>query len=242
MSLEWVLTVYETLPSTSDECKKLAESGALSGTAIVARTQTSGRGTHGRTWESLEGNLAFSFIMRHCRLEEITQILPFVVAVSLYDAMRFFVPGASLKIKWPNDLVHEGAKLAGTLIERGGHAASSWVVVGIGANLATAPLIETQKTTCLARLGGAVDPVRLAHTILENVAYWLACWERLGFAPIRDAWLERGHELGSRLAARRGNTYIPGFFAGLDDDGRLLLQTEQHGVQTFTAGDVILLG
>jgi len=242
MSFLWSLTCYETLGSTSDFCKQLAENGAPSGHAVLAYSQTAGRGTRGRVWTAPEGNLSFSFLLRHDRLKELAQVMPFLVAVSLHEALCSFLPHAELRLKWPNDVVCEGAKLCGVLIERGGIADAAWIVTGIGVNLQTAPVIEGRRTVSAVTLGAEIAPEGLAECILAQFGLWIDRWEREGFAPIRMAWLDRAHDPGSRLAVQKGADYIEGFFVGLDECGRLLLQTDRDEIQTFSTGETLLLG
>ncbi|WP_122039200.1 biotin--[acetyl-CoA-carboxylase] ligase [Asaia bogorensis] len=238
----WTLECHETLGSTSDYCKNEAENGAAHGRAVLAYCQTAGRGTRGRQWDAPSGNLSFSFICRDARVNDLVQAMPFMVAVAVHDALSTCAPSAALRIKWPNDILCDGAKLAGVLIERGGATGSEWIVVGIGANLKTAPDIAGRQTVALSALGGQVGPADLARQILTCFSFWFDLWQRRGFAPIRQAWLDRAHEPGSRLAVQRGGDYIEGFFAGLDECGRLVLQTDQNEVQTVAAGDILLLG
>lgn len=242
MSFPWSLTCYESLGSTSDFCKNQAEEGAPNGLAVLARRQTAGRGTRGRAWTAPEGNLSLSFLLRHEAIETLVRVMPFLVAVAAHEALSSCLPHARLQLKWPNDIICDGAKLCGVLIERGGEPCSAWIVTGIGANLMTAPEIEGRKTVSVAALGARIAPEDLATRILEQFSLWLDRWERDGFEPVRMAWLDRAHEPGSRLAVQRGADYIEGFFAGLDASGRLLLQTDRDEIQTFAAGDILLLG
>lgn len=242
MSFPWSLTCYDTLGSTSDFCKLQAENGASNGTAVLAFRQSAGRGTRGRVWAAPEGNLSFSFLCRHPRRDALMQVLPFLIAISAHEALTCVLPDAPLRLKWPNDIICHDAKLCGVLIESGGSAKDAWIVVGIGANLQSAPVIEGRKTVSVAALGGVAAPEPLARSILDQFSLWLSRWERGGFEPIRTAWLDRAHAPGSRLAVQRGENYIEGFFAGLDLTGRLLLQTDQGEIQTFAAGDILLLG
>ena len=238
----WTLECHELLGSTSDFCKIAADEGAPHGMAVLAFRQTAGRGTRGRQWDAPEGNLSFSFICRDAHCGALVEIMPFLLAVALHDALASCVVNTSLRIKWPNDITAHGAKLAGILIERGGTGESSWIVTGIGVNIRSAPTITGRKTVALATLGAQIDAPSLARLILDQVGLWLGRWKRDGFAPLRQAWLDRAHEPGSRLAVQRGENYIEGFFAGLDERGRLLLQTDLNEVQTFAAGDILLLG
>ena len=230
----WRLRAFEALDSTSSLCRQLAEAGEPERLAIVARRQNAGRGTQGRSWVSPPGNLYLSVLLRPTEPARAVAQWSLLAAVALAEAVATVVP--AVRLKWPNDLVVDGAKLAGILCESaldvdGGLA---WLVVGFGVNVATAPDVPGRATTSL---GGAVTADALVAPILRNLDRLRLERLRDGFGPIRAAWLARAPELGTHLTIRAGDRpIVGGAFAGLDDDGQLLLSAGGR-VRAFAAGE-----
>ncbi|WP_431305436.1 biotin--[acetyl-CoA-carboxylase] ligase [Sediminicoccus sp. BL-A-41-H5] len=230
------LQIHDSLPSTQSLLTERAERGEAAGLAILARRQTAGRGRAGRAWNSQAGNLHISILIRPMASARDIAGYALLAAVALHDAARHHAPGRALTLKWPNDLMESGAKLAGILSEaaldeRGGIA---HLIFGIGVNLAHAPVVEGRAVAAL----GAIPPEDVAATLLERLAHWLALREAGGFAPIRAAWMERGPERGSRMTLRHGDKPVTGSYEGLAEDGGLLLATA-GGPMVFHAGEVM---
>lgn len=239
--MTWRFEFYETLGSTSDLLKEKAEAGAQDKLAIQAFSQTSGRGTRGRSWVDPGGNLAISLLFRPEKSIDFLAAIPFLTAVSLYETARQFSTGeADFMLKWPNDLLLSERKMAGVLIEAGGNADRKWVVVGIGANLRQAPQIEGRQLSALSEVAAAPDPAVFGRDLTLQMDRWIGLWEAEGFAPIREAWLERAHPVGRHLAVQRGETYISGSFSGLDEQGRLLLALPNGETIPVVTGDILL--
>ncbi|AFW01994.1 biotin--[acetyl-CoA-carboxylase] ligase [Gluconobacter oxydans] len=239
--MTWRFEFYETLGSTSDLLKKKAEAGAQGKLAIQAFSQTSGRGTRGRSWVDPGGNLAISLLFRPEKSIDFLAVIPFLTAVSLYETARQFSTGeADFMLKWPNDLLLSERKMAGVLIEAGGNADRKWVVVGIGANLRQAPQIEGRQLSSLSEVAAAPDPAVFGRDLALQMDRWIGLWEAEGFVPIREAWLERAHPVGRHLAVQRGETYISGSFSGLDEQGRLLLALPNGETIPVVTGDILL--
>lgn len=160
----WRLETYARLASTSDLCRDRAQAGEAAGLAVRADEQTAGRGTQGRLWVSPPGNLYLSVLLRpRIPPREAPQIAPGVGAL-VAAALQPFAP-AKLEVKWPNDVLLDGAKLAGILVESAASGASlDWLVIGIGANLATAPTLPDRPT---ATLSGALTAPAAAAVILD---------------------------------------------------------------------------
>ena len=235
------LHVHEALPSTSDLVIRLAEAGEPEGIVILAHHQTAGRGTKGRGWEGPSGNLHLSVLLRPDEPLRFAVQWSFVAAVALADALLPLLPDPSvLSLKWPNDLMLNGAKAAGILAETsaGGAGGIAWVCLGIGVNLAHAPDVPGRATASLADLGLAPPtPEAFAADLLNALAARRAQRAAEGFGAIRAAWLARGPAMGAPLAIRRQGAEITGRFAGLADDGSLLLATGER-IQAFTSGEV----
>lgn len=235
------LRIHEALPSTSDLVAQLAGAGEPDGLAVLARRQTAGRGTQGRAWESRAGNLHLSVLLRPAELLRHAPQWGLLAAVALADVVAPLLPDPTvLALKWPNDLMLGGAKAAGILSEaaaddRGGIA---WLCLGIGVNLAHAPEVPGRTTACLADAGIVPPaPEAFAESLLSALDRRRTQRLTEGFAPIRAAWLARGPAPDSHLTVRRGGAEIAGRFAGLAEDGSLLLATDGR-IHAVASGEV----
>ena len=213
---------------------RAAAGAAHEGDWLVADTQTDGRGRQGRAWTSPPGNLYASGLVELRFGDPPAPTLALVAGIAAHDALAL----PELLLKWPNDLIVDAAKLAGILLERQGDA----VVVGVGVNLAHHPDLPGRPATSLATFGVALEPGQAATRLAEAMTRWLAIWRAQGLAPIRAAWLERAHPLGTPLsAALPDGSRIDGIFTGLTDDCALQLRLGSGEVRVIHAGDVFLL-
>ena len=154
--------------------------------------------------------------------------------MALQEAASAFAPGHRLTIKWPNDLLHNGSKLAGVLLER----AETVVVIGTGVNLAHHPQDLERPATSLAALTGSAPEAGLVlETLADSFARWLGRWRGEGPAPIRLAWLAAAHPIGTPLSTGVGD----GLFDGLDETGALRPRLADGASHVIHAGDVFLL-
>lgn len=238
--MKWDLRVFETLDSTNEEIRRQAEAGAAEGLAVMARRQTAGRGRRGRSWESPPGNLFLSLLLRPRVSPAQAATLSFLTCVALAEAVDLAAPGLAIACKWPNDLLVNGAKVAGILLESRTtpDAALAWVTVGIGVNLQHYPADTPYAATALDAHGVTVTPDDFAPWLLARYGYWYGRWQAEGFAPVRAAWLARAQGLGQPVIVRLPDAELHGRFAALDDSGALLLELPDGRVQTVTAGDV----
>lgn len=235
------LRIHEALPSTSDLVAQLAEAGEPEGIAVLARRQTAGRGTQGRAWESRAGNLHLSVLLRPADPIRHAPQWGLLAAVALADAVAQYLPGsARIALKWPNDLLLGGAKAAGILAEAAAapDGRIAWLCLGIGVNLAHAPEVPGRVTACLADAGIVPPaPEAFAGTLLAALDRRRDERAAEGFAPIRAAWLARGPALDTLLAIRREGRETAGRFAGLAEDGSLLLATGGQ-VHAVASGEI----
>jgi BirA family biotin operon repressor/biotin-[acetyl-CoA-carboxylase] ligase len=233
-----IRTVPET-GSTNDDLADLAREGEPEGLWLRAERQTAGKGRQRREWASLPGNLHASTLVRLRPGDPPAPTLALAAAVALHEVASAYAPEAAIVIKWPNDLLAGGAKLAGILLEREGEA----VVVGFGVNLAGHPGDTPRAATSLAALtGGAADPAAFLDALAAAFARWLGRWRGEGVAPVRAAWLAAAHPPGTALSTHdaRGRE-VRGLFDGLDDAGALRLRLADGTVERILAGDVFLL-
>jgi BirA family biotin operon repressor/biotin-[acetyl-CoA-carboxylase] ligase len=231
----WRLEVFEDLASTSDFCVTRAKAGEPAGLAILALKQTAGRGSRGRTWQAPAGNLNLSVLLRPMRPAAEAGMFSLLAGIAVAEAFEtFFVPPTLLK--WPNDILLGGAKLAGILIDAAPSAQKlDWLVLGIGANLRTAPQIPGRATTSLAAHGTDITPVEAANAILARLSHW----QNAPAEAIQSAWLARAHPIGTQMQIQTSQETRSGSFAGLTPAGELLLQTKTR-IENISTGDVLL--
>lgn len=161
-----------------------------------------------------------------------------VAAVALEECAGRYVAPALLRLKWPNDLLLGGAKVAGILLER----AEDAVVIGIGVNLAHHPALPDRATTSLADHGAAVTPIAFAERLAAMVAAWLSLWRRDGLAPVIARWSARAHAAGTPLTAHLPDgASVTGRFERLAEDGALVLGLADGSSRVIHAGDVFLV-
>lgn len=228
---------YDSIDSTSDEAKRLAAQGAPHGAVVHADQQTAGRGRLARRWVSPPGNLYMSVLLRldvpPARLPE----LSFLTAIAVAEALDALLPkDARARLKWPNDVLVQGGKIAGILLEHSDGA----TIIGIGLNVLHAPANAEYKTASILACGGLATVDGARDILLTRLEAHLATWLAEGFEPVRTGWLERAHRTGTEVRVNVGGQTVDGTFAGLDVDGALLLETSD-GRRRVVAGDVAML-
>jgi BirA family biotin operon repressor/biotin-[acetyl-CoA-carboxylase] ligase len=230
----WTLVSLDTVGSTNDEASRLADAGAPEGTVVWSREQTGGRGRRGRRWASPVGNLYTSTILRPACPAAQAAELGFVAALAVAD----MVPeGRQTRVKWPNDVLVDGGKIAGILLESavGETGRVLHVVAGIGVNVGFAPRLPDMRYPGAA-LGGTVEAA--LEKLVNALARRLADWRRDGFAAVRAAWLAKAGPLGAEVDVRLGDELVRGRFAGLDVEGALLLETAE-GPRRIVSGELL---
>ncbi len=235
-------TVEETGSTNADLLARLdAGEKHPEGYWLRAKRQSGGRGRLGRKWQSPAGNLFCSTTVNLRSEDTQPHTLSFVTALSVHDALSAHLTNnAGLVLKWPNDALISGAKIAGILLERAGNC----VVVGIGINVDHAPKLADRKTTSLLdeNAGQSIG----ADAVLESLSHAfdnrLSRWRTGGVAATLDDWMERGHAIGTRLSlSPSDDETLAGYFAGLDASGALLLRLANGAMRTIHAGDVSMM-
>lgn len=210
-------------------------------TWIMARRQTAARGRQGRPWVNPEGNLAATLLMRPEGGPADAALRSFMAANALYEALAMHVDRTKLAVKWPNDVLLDGGKVAGILLESMGTAQGlDWLSIGIGVNLAGVPegVKDTAfPPTALPEHGAQVDPEDFLETLATHFATEEAIFAKLGFARIREDWLKRAARLGEVITARTSRAEITGTFESIDEAGNLILRTSK-GAEVISAADV----
>jgi BirA family biotin operon repressor/biotin-[acetyl-CoA-carboxylase] ligase len=235
----------EELGSTNDRAKELAEEGAEHGEVVVAEAQTAGRGRRGRAWASpARRNVYFSVVLRPDLPPARAPELTLVGSVAICDALR--QAGVDAGIKWPNDLLASGRKIAGILTELAAEPDRvEWVVLGAGVNVNARredfpDELRDVATSILLERGQAAPRVLFAAACFTALETWLDRHDEEGFGAIREAWRERSVTLGREVSVKVDGRELAGVAEDIDETGALLVRTAA-GVERVVSGDVQLL-
>lgn len=238
--LEHVAEIGSTSASLFDRARR-GETGPL---WLVADVQTSGRGRNTRSWTSPAGNLYASLLLTDPAPAPHIAQLSFVLSLALRDAVlaaAHLYDDPTVKLKWPNDLMVDGHKSAGLLLEGGQLGRSPFVVAGFGVNIVSHPEGTTHKATHLQAAGHVVDRDSLAAALTDAIATRLALWERgANFARIRKDWLAVAYGLNRPLRVNTLSESFEGIFESVDEIGRLVVATGD-GQRIVSAGEVFVL-
>ncbi len=236
--------VLGEVDSTNSEAARLAPH-LTQPTWILARRQTAARGRRGRAWAAPEGNFFATLVMRPSGDPAAAAQRSFVAALALADALAAAIgPGPVLALKWPNDVLLNGGKVAGILLESAGRGGGvSHLAIGIGVNLVAAPPPEAvepgaaRPVSVMGETGVRLPPETLLDLLAPAFARWEAQLATWGFAPIRTAWLARAARLGQQITARTMTETVEGRFETIDESGALVLRTAA-GARAIPAADV----
>ena len=228
--------------STNTECLARARAGDSGLLWVTAERQTGGRGRRGRPWVSERGNLYASLLLIDPAPMERLASLPLAIAVAVHQAIRNVLPpGAEpLEVKWPNDILIGRKKTCGILVEGerladGRHA----VVIGIGINVSVMPDNPIYPVTCLRDQGSAASPEELFAHLFASMAETLDIWdEGQGIAEVTARWRAVACGIGEKITVNLPDRSISGYFAGIDDNGLLMLDTGTGRMMPIAAGDV----
>lgn len=248
------LNGFDTVGSTSTEAAAAARGGDVGDVWFAALKQTAGRGRRGRQWETPHGNLAASLLVVPDADPSVTATLGFVAGVALNNALRTALPAAAIRtgidgadghntriaLKWPNDVLADGAKLAGILLEA--HARPDGrmgIVIGFGVNVVAAPEGLPYPATSLEKLGTGLKAEPLFAALSDAWVDAVEVWNSgRGVAEILTLWRAAAAGIGAEVAVNRDGDIVRGIFETIDDTGRLIVRANDNSRITITAGDV----
>ncbi len=238
------LRVLDEVDSTLNEAARIAPELERP-TWILAHRQTAARGRRGRVWVAPEGNMTATLVMRPTGDAGQAALRSFVSALALHDALAAVIGrDTGLSLKWPNDVLLNGGKIAGILLESlGAGRGVAHLAIGIGVNLAAAPApgaVEpgaVRPVSLLGETGIAIAPVAFLGHLATAFDRWEKQFRAHGFAPVRAGWLDRAARLGEVITARTGTAETIGTFETVDADGNLVLKTAEGRV-SIPAADV----
>ena len=249
------LEAHDSVGSTNALALQHAAAGDPGRLWVVAKRQESGRGRRGRAWATPEGNLAATLLLVTDRDLKTAATLGFVAGLALSDALDAVAPGVTFavapdggsghgttrfELKWPNDVLAGGAKLAGILLESalvaGDRAA---IAVGIGVNVAAFPEGLPYPATSLRALGAKVEAEDVFLALSDAWSANMGIWNGgRGLSAIRGRWLERAAGLGGEVAVRLEGKVVRGVFETIDEDCRFVIRDAEGGRMAIAAGDV----
>lgn len=235
-----MIEVVEELASTSGTLLQRLAAGEplVEGHWLVANRQTAGRGRQGRVWSDGMGNfMGSTFVAGHAGDPPLGTLALAAGLAVREAALRHAPPGTAIVLKWPNDLLIDGAKLSGILLE----GAAGCVVIGIGVNLVQAPALPDRPTVALADIGAKPDRDAFATDLARSLDQEVARWRTYGLEPLIPRWLAAAHPIGTPLVAGGpGSDAIHGTFAGLTADGALQLRLADGAMRAIHAGEINL--
>lgn len=239
---------FKTIDSTQNEAKRRASAGDFDAVWISTESQSEGRGRRGREWVSDTGNLYCTGLYSHSDDLASAARLSFVAALAVAQTLEQYIDSQLVSIKWPNDVLVDGKKIAGILLESGTYNDTIWIAVGVGINLVSHPKLESYAAThLLAHITPkeleTADPVftglqPVLAILAQKFEYWHDLYLAKGFEPLRQAWLAMAIGIGGPVTARLENDTITGIALGMDEDGALEVQLPSGKIAKIYAGDV----
>jgi len=237
------LVVFDELDSTNTTAKELAVAGAEEGTIVIARTQTHGRGRFDRVWQSPEGGVYLSLILRPIVPVEKTSLLPFVAALAVSSTLESY--GVQATIKWPNDVRVKGKKIAGILLESEARGQTvNYVIIGIGVNLnmdlTVLPLdLQTRSTSLLSEVGTSVDIYEFLKKFFLQSDLFYTLFKEKQYDSLFDQWKTKTDTLGRIIQVQTSSGTVQGTAVDIDTSGFLLLKTKTGEIKKIMSGDCL---
>ena len=233
----------DTVDSTMLEAARQAAAGRRGPLVVCARAQTGGVGRHGRRWSSPPGSLYWTMLLDDPAALPRDAGLGFAAGLAIIDTVTGVGIGRNrLRLKWPNDILLDGHKLAGLLVEASMTGSQVRTIVGIGINVASCPPDAAFPATCLAEEGAAADLEMLRDALTGAVLRRRAQWHRSGLAPLRDEAAACLHGVGAAVTValdRDRTDLLEGINEGLTPSGALRVRTPDGVLHTLLAGDVL---
>ena len=247
MYLPWLrnynFLIFEKIDSTNSEAVRLVKSGISGNFVILASSQTMGRGRRGKQWCSAAGNLYVSLLLDKNILIEKQPQLSFVTALAAYETIKYLAKKSKIildiKLKWPNDILINGKKVAGILLESLNFEQKNYLIIGLGINIKASPQNIDQLTTNLTMEGIAEgNLIELLNIFMHYFEQYFLDWHHQGFSKFRHNWLKKAYKLKKQITIDNGRTRVSGIFQDLDFDGSIIVKDNYGLVHNLSAGEV----
>lgn len=226
---------FDSLDSTNRKAKELALAGAEEGTVVIAKVQTRGRGRFDRIWQSPEGGVYLSIILRPNVSAEKTSLLSFVAALAVTSTIESY--GVHSTIKWPNDVRIKGKKVAGILLESEGKGqALNYIIIGVGMNLNVSvtqfsPDLQSHTTSMIAELNQPTEISDFLTKFLLQFNFYYILFKENRYESIVNQWKRQSDTIGKKILVRTASGTMDGIAFDVDSSGFLLLKSTSGDVQ-----------
>lgn len=242
MAIDWIIETHESVKSTQDIIKDMGRVHEPEGKVIHAFEQTRGQGRHGRPWISEKGNLYLSLLLRpDCKASRVTQF-SLVTAVAVANTIQTYLKEPErLTLKWPNDVMIDGEKCAGILLETdlNENGGVKWLAIGIGINISNPPLGMGVGVQSFSEQ--IIDLIAFRNLFLKNMSKAYEEWNTQDFDKVRKKWLEKAHPKNTPVEVKIGVQIERGYFHDLDAAGNMILRDNEYRLKTVSAGEIHFL-
>ncbi len=239
------LLQFGEIDSTNEEAKRLGAQGETHACWIMAERQNAGRGRRARQWDSPRGNLMTTLYLPERMALTKAGFFSFIAGLALFDTVAHFITATqtqkALRLKWPNDLLFNNAKIAGILLETASleNEMISWIAIGIGLNLRYFPTDTPYPATALLPATGVeVSPLDAQKVLAARFTHYKTLYEAQGFSALRDLWMMRAQGKGERVFVRLPQATKVGIFNDINETGALILQLDNGQREDIFVGDV----
>jgi len=230
------IITLKTVDSTNSEAKRRVESTGEICFAVSAGMQTAGRGRFDRTWQTPEGNVAVTIVVPLPKEKAALASVSLMTGLAIHDALLFFVKNADIRIKWPNDILINGAKISGTLIEVDNRA----LYVGIGINRIASPLDVPYATAMLEQFT-CKESDEIVETLVKRWCDYFETWQTYGFMSLKNSYMTRMSRLNEKVEIafdEKKTNKIGGICRGVDDSGNLLIENDDGDISAYNYGEI----
>lgn len=229
---------FEEVYSTNDMARYIAQEGEDAPFWVISKKQTNGRGRRGRVWTSLSGNLFATYVIKLDDVSKLSPLYSFIIAIALKNCIEKYIPQQETLLKWPNDILVDGKKISGILLESWIEKPNAFIAIGIGVNLLQSPDIEDKETTSIKDYSKPPEPKYLLSQIDTEFNILNEIYINEGFSPIKKLWEENAFGFGKPVQIKSQNETLFGIFNGINENGELILIDENQNIKFIQAGDV----
>ncbi len=230
----YIVHHYDEVNSTSTVCAQDMYQYSTDKIVIVTDLQTMGRGRLGSVWQSAVGNLMTTVVLPLKQKKIVWSDISFITALAISDCIRELTNDSNTQVKWSNDVLINGDKIAGVLLE----AYENTLCIGIGINVMSAPVVSKYGTASLLGLGVSINKMQVLKMLLERLDVWMRVWEEQGFKAILSVYKSRLWGVGQKICIRTTQESYKGIFKGVDESGCAVLELADKSLKNFTAGEM----